>query len=86
MNHEIEAAEGFVAAVGDVLDLRVVSDVERKDEGIGKICSQLAHVLFETIALIRDGEPRAGVGNSLGDCPRDRPFVGDADDQTMRAG
>ena len=47
---------------------------------------QLAHVLFEAFARIGEREPRAGRGGRLGDRPRDRPLVGDTDDEAVFAG
>ena len=86
VNDEVEAAECFAAPIRDVLDLLVAADVQGKDQRIGEVGRQLADVLLETFALICHGEPGAGVRNRLRDGPRDRPLVGDADDQAMLAG
>ena len=47
---------------------------------------ELADVLFETLALIRDREPGAGCGSGLRDRPGDRSLVGDADDESGLTG
>ena len=62
-------------------DLRVVGDVERKDQRIGEAGGQLADVFFEPFALIGQRDARARGRGRLRDRPGDRSLVGDADDE-----
>ena len=83
---EVQAAEYLLATARDILNLIVAADVEREDQRIGEVRRQIADVFFQSLPLIRHGEPCAGVRNRLRDGPRDRPLVGDADDESVFAG
>ena len=63
-----------------------LGDVARQHQRVVERRRQLAHVLFEPLARIGQREPRAGRRRRLRDRPRDRPLVGDADDEAVFAG
>ena len=81
MDDEVEAAEApldrantsAICASSVTSQGRISGSVERR--------RQLAHVLFEPLALIRHRQPRAGARRGLRDRPRNRALVGDADDR-----
>ncbi len=81
VDEEVEAAERAVDLLEHARDLRVVGDVERKHQRIGEAFGEVAHVLFEPLALVRQRDARARGRGRLRDRPRDRPLVGDADDE-----
>ncbi len=78
---EIEPAELTLDFGEDLRDLRIVGHIAGEDEGIGQAGGELADVLFETLALVRDREARAGGRRGLRDGPTDRALVGHADDE-----
>src|SRR5207247_2284332 len=47
---------------------------------------EVADVFLEPRARIRERQPGAGILRRFGDGPRDRTFVGDADDEAVLAG
>ena len=51
--------------------------------GLSSAGAELADVLLEPLALIGHREPGAGPRSRLRDRPRDRPLVGDADDEPV---
>ena len=86
MHEEVEAAELAIELAPSVGNLLVARHVARQDERVVELRGQLADVLFEPLARIRQREPRAGCGRRLRDRPRNRPLVGDTDDETVFAG
>ena len=67
----------------DALDRGVVADVELGDERARDRFGELAHALLDALALERERDLRAALGEPAGDRPRDRPLVGDP--KPMRA-
>src|SRR5205814_5173878 len=67
------------------LDRGVVAHVELGDERARHALRELAHVLLDALALERERGARATVREPLGDRPRDRPLVGDAENQCALA-
>ena len=86
MNDEVEAAVLPIDGTEDAVDLLVAGDVARNHEGIGERARQLADVLLEPFALIRQGERRAFTRRRLRDRPRERSLVGDTHDQADLSG
>src|SRR2546430_14407170 len=87
MDEQIELpAEDLPRLGDDTRDVVVRADVafghmRRVDRG-----RELADAGFDPVALVGEGEPGAAVGQALRDRPRDRPLVGDAEDETSLAG
>ena len=83
MDDEVEAAEFLVDAAEHRGDVLVGADVARQHER--RLCEPLREVvdvLFEA-ALIGEREPSAAIGRRLRDGPRERPFVGDANNESQ---
>ena len=68
------------------VDLAVVADVAGQHGDALERRRQLAHVLLEPFAGVGEHDVRALSRGRLGDGPRDRPLVGDTDDQAGLAG
>ena len=82
MHEDVELAAEGVADLGeDTVDRRVVPDVELGDERARDRLRQLAHVLLDALALERERDLGAAVGETLGDRPGDRPLVRDSQDE-----
>ena len=69
----------------DAGDVVVRADVARGDERALDRRGELAHVLLDPLALVGERELGAAVGEPLGDRPRDRALVGDAEDEPALA-
>ncbi len=67
----------------DAGDVLVRAHVALGDERARDAVRELAHVLLDALALVREGELRALVGEPLRDRPRDRALVGDAQDERL---
>ena len=83
---EIEAAEFAIERGAEVRDLLIVGDVARQDQRVVERRRELADVLLEPLARIGQRQARAGGRRRLRNRPRDRPLVGDADDEAVLAG
>src|SRR5918992_5375125 len=82
MDEEIELAVENVAHFReDPRNILVRADVTGRNERTFDGIRKLAHVLLEPLALEREGELRALVGEAARDRPRDRAAVGHARDQ-----
>ena len=86
MDEEVQAAELLLDLREDGRDLVVVADVARHHQRVGQSGGQLADVFLETLALIRDRETRSRPRRRIGDRPRDRPLVGDTNDEAVFSG
>ena len=82
MHEEIEAAELAIERRAQRREVLVVGDVARQDERILELRRQLADVLLEPFARIRQRDPRALGRRRLRDRPRDGPLVGHTNDQS----
>jgi hypothetical protein len=85
VDEKIETAEFAIERRAEIGDLLIVGDVARRDERIGELRGELADVFFEPLARVREGEAGACGGGRLRDGPRNRSFVGDADDEAVLA-
>ena len=59
----------------------VVAHVELRYERARDRIGELSHALLDALALERERDLRATLGEPAGDRPRDRPLVGDAQNQ-----
>ena len=67
----------------DARDVVVRAYVALGDERARDGRREVAHVLLDALALVREGDRRALVGEPLRDRPRDRALVGDAEDERL---
>ena len=82
VHDEVEAAELSVDRLEHCRDLTVVGDVARQDQRIAQVGGEVANVLLEALALIRDRQPGTRGRRRLRDRPGDRALVRHADDQS----
>ena len=82
VDEDVELPTEHVSDLGeDAGDRRVVADVELRDERARHRLGQVADVLLDALALERERELGAAGGQPLRDRPRDRPLVGDSEDE-----
>src|SRR5688572_18562073 len=81
MHEKIEPAMLLLNGREQRVHLLVVRHIARQHGHVGKRGSQLAHVLFEPLAGIREDKRGAFSRCRLCDRPRNRPLVGHADDE-----
>src|SRR5919201_1150134 len=62
-------------------DVLVGADIALGDKRAGYRLRELAHAFLDSLALIREGELGATVGEPLGDRPRDRAAVRHSENQ-----
>jgi hypothetical protein len=63
----------------DGADVRVGADVALVEERVGQRGGQLLDVLLDALALVGERQPHPRRRQRLGDGPRDRALVGDAE-------
>src|SRR5213078_808665 len=86
VNEEVELpAERLPRFVHDARDVLVGADFAGRDQRRVDRLRELAHALLDPLALIRERKLRATGRETARDRPRDRPFVGDAEDETALA-
>ena len=81
MHEEVEPAERLVDRRERLVDLLIARDVERKKQRVVQPGRQLSNVFFEALPLIRHSETSPRRRRRLRDGPRNRSFIGNADDQ-----
>ena len=69
----------------DAGEVVVGADVALGDERAVDARGEIAHVLLDALALVREGDARALVGEPLRDRPGDRALVRDAEDERLLA-
>ena len=69
----------------DAREVVVGADVALGDERAGDGRGEVADVLLDALALVREGDARPLVGEALRDRPRDRALVRDAEDERLLA-
>src|SRR6266545_5291482 len=86
MHEQVEASlERFADLAEDTRDVFVGAHVTLGHERAGDGLGQLTHALLDSLALIRERELGAAVGEPLGDRPRDRAAVRNSENQTTLA-
>src|SRR5919199_3875310 len=78
-------AERFADLGGDARDVVVRPDVALRHERRVHALRELAHALLDSLPLIRERKRRSAGRESARDRPRDRAFVGDAEDEPALA-
>ena len=79
------AAEGVRHLGEDTRDVVVGAHVALGDERALDGRREVAHVLLDALALVREGDGRALVGEALRDRPRDRALIRDAEHERLLA-
>ena len=82
---KVEAAELAIERGAESRRSADRRDVARQDERVVERRRQLADVFLQPLARIRQRQARARGGRRLRNRPRDRAFVGDADDEAVLA-
>jgi hypothetical protein len=81
VHEQVEAAERLPRLAHDPLHVVVRAHVALGDERARNALPELAHALLDPLALVRERELGAFFGEAARDRPRDRPFVGDTEDE-----
>ena len=86
MHEDVEpTAEGVRDLREDPRQVVVGADVALGDERAVDARGEIANVLLDPFALIREGDARALVCEAFRDCPRDRALVRNAEDERLLA-
>jgi hypothetical protein len=84
VNHEIQTAEVFAGLFESRIDFLLFRDIAGKQRRSRHLFRrQSFDILFQSIALIGEREPRAGTVQRLGRGPRDRSFVCYAENDSL---
>jgi hypothetical protein len=86
MHEKIQSAKVAIDRGKHLGNLPVVGHIAGKKQRVCQLCGELSHVFFEPLTLIGDGKARARGRCRLCNGPRDRSFVGDADDEPCLVG
>src|SRR6185436_3943574 len=79
------ATEGVRRLGEDPCEIIVGADVALRDQGAVDGSGEVAYVLLDALALVREGDARTLVGKPLRDRPRDRALVRTTENERLLA-
>ena len=86
MDEQVELAVEGVGDLGEhARDVLVRAHVALGDERAGDGLGEVADALLDPLALVRESQLRAALGEPPRDGPRDRALVGDSEDEAALA-
>jgi hypothetical protein len=85
VHDEIQRAELRANSIEQLGNLAVTADITRQHQRPIELAGQIADVLLEALTLIRQRQPCATSSHRFRDRPRDRAFVSDTDDESVRS-
>ncbi len=86
MHQDVEAIPALAQLGEDVVDLRVLGDVQRQHDVGVALLGGILDARLELVVLVGEGEFGALTEHRFGDAAGDRTLAGDTDDQGALAG